>query len=237
MSIELTPGQIKALEAMAKVFKENKGDMYWKGVFVGNKTDASLHRIHHSAEIPLLRAELISTVPGNSARLIITKAGLRWLEENAGMGGGGEDSGAAVDILEVVVQELASWRRYFADADAAYKHEIEANQRLKTLKEKRDNGKARVAELEQTLRDAAIAQYTAYPEQGKRIHPKVEIKLTTRYEYNHLAADEWSKSEAPLLREINIKKFEDMLKSIQPPAFVTVMKVPKAYIAKDLDND
>jgi hypothetical protein len=139
---------------------------------------------------------------------------------------------------EVSIQELVS-QLHKARLALSNSNNIVKQMEDKFRKEVADlyeyNAEARthVADLEQAIREKAIA---AYDGENKAIAPGVGIRVTTSYDYDADRAYEWATGHGMAL-SLDRKAFNDICKADSTrPDFVSVSETPTATIATDLSK-
>lgn len=134
--------------------------------------------------------------------------------------------------LNEYVKTLRESRERHAELKAEYEAELAKHPELAQLAERVKAGKEAEQLAYQALAGAATEIFEASGD--KQPHPHVKVKVHTAYDYNYDRAEVWAMNEARYMLTLDVKQFENALKSGLKLDFVTISEQPKAYIDKDL---
>lgn len=146
-----------------------------------------------------------------------------------------------------LLRELARARE-LVTGDDAYMKRIEAQiaetqlgRDLAHVREVREIDRQRVAELENQLRNEALAEYTLTNTKSNLCEGACGVREDVTLAYEEKAAVGWARYEMPSLLTVDAKRFERQMKDnlghgYNVPDFVTWTRVPKATIAVDLSK-
>jgi len=138
--------------------------------------------------------------------------------------------------LEYRVMDLAEARIELDQAKAAVKSELELLPELVTLQENERRARARAKDLEEQVRDLALANFEEC--EDRKPMKEVEIKTVKRLEYDAERALQWALTRAQFVCKLDVKAFERVAKAFpyEVRFFAELIEEPKAYIASKLDH-
>ena len=138
--------------------------------------------------------------------------------------------------LELAVKELAERRAVAARLAERVKYlqgEIDATELGKQLAEAQDSVKFMRAAETEAYDKVCKAAVQAFDGENRKVHPAVAIKIFTGVDYDEKTATAWAREHMPGMLVLDKVRFDDLAKAAALE-FVTIEKLPKATVAKDL---